>query len=150
MYELTFESKLCATKEQVWQWITSTAGITQETMPFLRMTFPKGTVSLTQATVQPGKRLCRSYLLFLGFIPFDYSDLTLMKIEPLVGFIEQSPMGTMKFWQHIRTIRVLDNKSVILKDELTFQPRIFGTVVCWITKYFFQHRHKILRKKFLN
>jgi len=87
---IRFESTLRAPSERVWEWITSVEGISAEMRPFFRMTTPKQMKSLADIRVQPGARMFRSYVFLFGFLPIDYSDMTLVELTPGVGFVEQS------------------------------------------------------------
>jgi ligand-binding SRPBCC domain-containing protein len=146
--ELVFESRLHASTEAVWQWMTSIQGISAEMWPYFRMTVPPGVRSLGDVSTQPGKRLFRSRVFLFGFLPIDYSDLTLLELTPSEGFVEQSPMGSMDLWRHERRIRVdPDGRGVILSDHLTFEPRWARTIVAWFIRRVFQHRHAVLRRQ---
>jgi ligand-binding SRPBCC domain-containing protein len=148
---LRFESKLFARPEDLWSWITSAQGITSEIMPFMKMTMPRGLRSLQDFEFVPGRRLFRSYLLLGGWIPMDYSDLTLLQLKPNEGFIEQSPMASMLLWRHERWIRPdpqSEGNSMILVDELTFQPRFAAAIVRFFVRKLFEHRHQVLRRQF--
>ncbi|MEO1894211.1 MAG: hypothetical protein ABGX84_15465 [Alcanivorax sp.] len=147
-YSIRFESTLRASPERVWEWITSVEGISAEMRPFFRMTIPKHMQSLADVRVEPGTRMFRSYVFLFGFLPIDYSDMTLVKLTPGVGFVEQSPMGSMKLWRHERYIAPCDSEpdSVLLVDQLTFQPRMARGLVGWFIRRVFTHRHKVLRE----
>lgn len=146
---IRFESKLRAPTERVWEWITSVEGISAEMRPFFRMTTPKQMQSLADVRVQSGTRMFRSYVFLFGFLPIDYSDMTLVQLNPGVGFVEQSPMGSMKLWRHERYIASCDSEpeAVLLVDQLTFQPRMASGLVGWFIRRVFTHRHKVLREK---
>ncbi len=144
---LKFESKLSAPRERVWEWITSLEGISAEMWPFFLMTAPKQIRSIEDVGVKLGTPLFRSYVFLFGFLPIDYSDLTLIELQRGQGFVEQSHMGSMKLWRHER--RILSDPSepsaVLLVDNLTFQPRLARGVVSWFIRRVFEHRHAILR-----
>lgn len=145
---LRFESKLRAPRERIWAWITSVEGISREIWPFFRMTAPKGVRSLADLTLQPGVRMFRSHVFLFGVLPIDYSDMTLLELTPGVGFIEQSPMGSMKLWRHERHIMPCPNEpdTYLLVDQLTFQPRMAKRLVAGFIRRVFNHRHQVLRK----
>ncbi|MEW6078010.1 MAG: hypothetical protein AB1724_09375 [Thermodesulfobacteriota bacterium] len=111
----------------------------------MRMSAPPGVTDLTSIVVTPGKRLFRSWILLFGVIPFDFSDLTLESLEPGVGLVEQSPMGSMRLWRHVRRIEAA-SAGCILTDELTFEPRFAGRLTNRIIKAFFRHRHRMLAR----
>ena len=146
-FSLRFESRLCAPIENVWAWITSVKGIRAEMWPFFIMTVPKGVRSLSDIQITPGTRMFRSYVFLFGLLPVDYSDMTLLELNPGHGFIEQSPMGSMKLWRHERQIAPCpsDSSMVVFVDQLTFQPRMAGRFVGWFIRRVFIHRHKVIR-----
>ena len=145
---IRFESKLRASPERIWEWITSVEGISAEMRPFFRMTTPKRMRSLADVRVQPGTRMFRSYVFLFGFLPIDYSDMTLVQLNPGVGFVEQSPMGSMKLWRHERYMApcASEPEAVLLVDQLTFQPRMARGLVGWFIRRVFTQRHKVLRE----
>lgn len=100
--------------------------------------------------MRPGVPLFRSRILLLGLLPIDHSDLTLLELEPGVGFIEQSRMGSMKLRRHERHIVPCpgDPAAVVLVDRLTFQPRRMKPLVDWFIRRVFKHRHDVLRANF--
>jgi ligand-binding SRPBCC domain-containing protein len=144
---LRFESKLHGPASRVWGWINSIEGISAEMWPFFRMTTPKGIRSLSDMQIKPGVRMYRSYVLLFGVLPIDYSDITLVALDSGRGFVEQSPMGSMKFWRHERRILpcLSDPSAVLLVDQLTFRPRMARRLVGWFIRHVFTHRHKVLR-----
>ncbi len=146
--DFVVESSLAASPEAVWRWITSIDGITAEMWPYFRMTVPRGIRSLADVTVQPGARLFRSRVLLFGVLPIDYSDLTLLELTPGDGFVEESPMGSMKLWRHERRVRpTADGRGAVLTDHLTFEPRWARSVVEWFIRCVFRHRHAVVRRR---
>lgn len=147
--ELAFESELSASPEEVWAWITSIRGIRLEMAPLLRMTTPRGVRSLEDLLENPalrlGERLFRSRLLLFGVLPIDYSDLTLIELRPGAGFIEESPMGSMRRWRHERTI-VRSERGVYLRDRLVFEPRLPARLAEPVVRQLFTHRHRMLKR----
>ena len=147
---MTFQSELRAPASRVWEWITSVKGISAEMWPYFRMTAPRNVRTLNDLPFRPGQRLFRSYLFLFGALPIDYSDMTLIELDPGNGFVEQSPMGSMKLWRHERRIlaSTSDPEVILLIDRLTFQPRIARWLAAWFIRRIFQHRHKILCSRF--
>jgi ligand-binding SRPBCC domain-containing protein len=145
---LRLESTLRAPAERVWEWITSIEGISTEMWPIFRMTTPRGVRTLADVKVEPGVRMFRSWVFLFGFLPIDYSDMTLLELHPGQGFIEQSPMGSMKSWRHERRISgsPSDPSAVVLVDQLTFEPRFARRFVGWFIRRVFTHRHAVLRR----
>jgi ligand-binding SRPBCC domain-containing protein len=144
-FERTFSSRLSAPPAAVWDWITSFDGIGLEMAPYLSMSCPPGIDRIRPEDVVPGRRLFRSTIRLFALLPIDYSDLTLVGIEPGVGFVEQSPMGSMRRWRHARRIEP-DGAGSVLVDELTFEPRFGGRAAARVIEFFFNHRHRNLRR----
>ena len=145
---MRFESKLTAPPERVWEWIASVKGISEEMWPYFRMTAPRSVQSLADVQIRPGVPMFRSYVFLFGVLPIDYSDMTLLEFNNGVGFIEQSPMGSMTLWRHERQIvpHPSDPGAVMLVDQLTFRPRMARHLVTWFIRRVFTHRHKVLRE----
>jgi ligand-binding SRPBCC domain-containing protein len=157
--ELVFRSALRASPARVWEWMTSVDGIAAELWPFFRMTMPPGVRSLTDVASsaasgvpirwQPGKLLFRSHVFLFGILPIDRSDLTLLELTPGTGFVEESPMLSMRLWRHERWLTpTADGAGVILTDRLTFAPRWATPLVAWFIARTFTHRHAVLRRAF--
>jgi len=84
-----------------------------------------------------------------GIVPIDYSDLTLLELTPGNGFVEQSPMGSMKLWRHERRIQTAHPGDVVtVTDRLTFEPGWASALVVRFIKKVFEHRHDVLRRHF--
>jgi len=145
--ELTFTSDLACPPDQVWSWITSMRGISQELAPILKMTAPQGVTDIADVKVEPGQRLFRSWVLLFGVLPIDRSDLTLLSLEPGKGFLEQSPMLSMRLWRHERQLEA-SGEGTLLTDRLTFEPRIATFVTRWFIRTVFNHRHRVLEEHF--
>lgn len=145
---LRFASKLRATPQRVWEWIASVDGISAELWPILRMTAPKHIASLDDLQIEPGVRMFRSYVFLFGVLPIDYSDMTLLQLDRGRGFVEQSPVGSMKLWRHERRIEPCpsDPQAVVLVDQLTFRPRMAKRFAKWFINRVFTHRHAVLRR----
>jgi len=141
---LEFASELSAPPEKVWSWMTSVKGISAELWPVMRMTTPAGATTIGDVTVVPGKRLFRSWVLLFGIVPIDRSDLTLVSIDPGRGFVEESPMLSMKLWRHERTISANRDRT-LLTDTLTFEPRFVPRFTTWFIRKVFEHRHRVLK-----
>lgn len=150
MISLEFKSKLKTSRETLWQWITSTEGIAAELSPLIRMTAPKGISSLKDLKVRPKTRLFRSYIFLLGIVPMGFSDMTLQELNENEGFIEKSPMSSMKSWRHERRIDQdpTDPSCVILVDRLDFEPWLAEKTTTWLVKKLFENRHRVLRERF--
>jgi hypothetical protein len=65
-----------------------------------------------------------SWVFLLSFLPIDWVHLTLLELDEGRGFVEQSPMRSMKLWRHERRIDPTSNDCV-LTDMFTCASR-FG------------------------
>ena len=146
-HTLEFSTQVATSPIEAWQWITSFDGISKEMAPYMRMSAPKGVANLADVALVPGQRLFRSWISLFGVLPFDYSDLTLLSLEEGSGFVEQSPMGSMRLWRHERRIMPLPGPSAgcIIADTLTFEPRLAAGLSRRIVRAFFEHRHRKLK-----
>lgn len=146
-YTLEFSTRLAASPSDVWKWITSFDGISKEMAPYMQMSAPKRVAKLGDVKIVPGQRLFRSWITLFGVLPFDYSDLTLLSLEEGSGFVEQSPMGSMRLWRHERRITPLADSAAgcTITDTLTFEPRLAGGISRRIVHAFFEHRHRQLQ-----
>ena len=149
MLTMRFESKLRCDRSTAWAWITSLDGISAEMRPYFRMTAPAGVRSLADVDVTPGEPMFRSRVFLFGVLPIDHSDLTLLELRTGDGFVEQSPMRSMRHWRHER--RILDGSdgesAVVVEDRLTFEPRWAAPLVGWFIRRVFEHRHRVLRSR---
>jgi len=68
------------------------------------MTVPRGFERLDPERVELGRPLGRSWVLLFGLIPFDYDEITLVRLEEGRGFLERSQMLTQRTWEHERTL----------------------------------------------
>ena len=145
--DLIFHSELRASRDRVWAWITSVEGISRELWPILKMTAPRNARSIQDVLIEPGKPLFRSWILLFGVLPVDRSDLTLLQLEEGTGFVEESPMLSMSLWRHERSLAT-NGEGTILKDMLTFKPRLATPLMKWFIQTVFTHRHVVLRRQF--
>jgi hypothetical protein len=148
--EITVSSRLAATPAQVWERAITPEGIRDEMHPFLRMTIPAGVERLDPESVELGKKIGRSWILLFGLLPFDYDDITLVRIDPGRGFLERSPMLSQRVWEHERTVEPEPDGSCLVTDRVRWQPRLglpsrpLRPVIAW----FFRHRHHRLQRHF--
>ena len=145
--KLEFESVLKAGPDKVWEWATSGTGINKELFPILRMTSLGSFKTEDLHKFELGVPLGKSWLLLFGFLPIDYSYLTLIEIRPGEGFLEQSPMLSMKLWRHERIIKN-HHEGCIIRDVLTYEPRLFPSICSTFVKILFRNRHKKLKNEF--
>ncbi|HME50892.1 MAG TPA: hypothetical protein VKM55_01620 [Candidatus Lokiarchaeia archaeon] len=109
------------------------------------MTAPRNVNSIDDIDIVPGKRLFRSKIYLFGFLPFGHDDMTLVEFTPGKGFIEQSPMTSMRLWRHQRDISEAEGGTFIT-DQLTFEPVHAARLIGWFMNRVFQHRHKVIMR----
>jgi ligand-binding SRPBCC domain-containing protein len=147
--EIVVTSRLGASPAAVWDRVISPEGINDEMRPWLRMTLPPGVERLDPETVELGKPIGRSWILLFGLIPFDYDDVTLVRLDPGRGFLERSTMLSQRSWEHERTIEPTASGCQVT-DRVSWQPRLGmpGRPLRPAIGWFFRHRHKRLRRHF--
>lgn len=144
--EITATSELDADAEKIWARITDPAGINDELRPLMRMTVPAGARDFGLDDPEPG-RIGRSWLLLFGFLPFDYDDIAIVRLEPGQSFLERSSMLSMRLWEHERTLAPLEAGRCRVTDRVAWESRLplpgawFRPLVLAI----FNHRHRRLR-----
>jgi ligand-binding SRPBCC domain-containing protein len=152
--KFSIASRLAVPAEQVWSTISTAEGVNAELRPWLRLTWPVAAARLGPADVPLGKRLFRSWILLFGVLPFDFDDLTLIRIDPGRGFLEESSMLSQRLWRHERRIEPAADGSAgcTLTDEVSFVPRLvlqpLAPLVLGICKAVFRWRHRQLRARF--
>jgi len=133
----------------VWDRVTTPAGINDEMRPFLRMTIPRGLDRLDPESVELGERVGRSWILLFGLIPFDYDDLSLIRLDPGEGFLERSTMLSQQVWEHERALEPVEGGCKV-SDRVRWEPRLglpaapLRPIIAW----FFRHRHRRLVRHF--
>ena len=150
MPEFTQTSTVDAPVERVWERIITPEGVNAEFRPLFRMTFPKEIERLTPDSVPLGERLCRSWILLFGVLPIDYDDVTLVRVDPPHGFLERSPMLSMRAWEHERTLEPAEDGRTRVTDRIRFEPRIsfMGALARPIYRAVFRRRHRLLGRSF--
>jgi len=148
--EISVSSRLDAPREQVWNRVITPAGINDEMRPLMRMTLPRGMEKLDISDVEMGKRIGRSWILLFGLIPFDYDDLTLVRLDEGRGFLERSTMLSQRLWEHERTLVDAHGGGCEITDRVRWQPRLGlpPQPLRPLIRFFFRHRHKRLRRRF--
>jgi hypothetical protein len=147
--EIALSSGLDADPEALWARITEPAGINDELRPLMRMTVPAGATDFGLADPEPG-RIGRSWLLLFGFLPCDYDDIAIVRIEPGRGFLERSSMLSMRLWEHERTLTPLGEGRCRITDRVGWEPRLPlpGALFRPLVLAVFRHRHRRLRLRF--
>jgi len=150
MRDVITRSRLEAPAGTVWARIASFEGINDEFRPWLRMTAPRDVRAKGLEAVTLGERLCRSWILLLGVVPFDYDDITLVRLEPGRGFLERSTMLSQREWEHERTIEPDGDGRCTVTDRVAFTPRfrLPASLVTPLVRATFRHRHARLRRRF--
>ncbi len=133
----------------VWDRVTTPAGINDEMQPYLRMTLPRGLERIDPAEIEIGERIGRSWILLFGLLPFDYDDISLVRLDPGKGFLERSTMLSQRAWEHERTLEPVEGGCEVT-DRVRWEPRLgflaspLRPVIAW----FFRHRHRRLVRHF--
>lgn len=148
-YELTFESTLRGTREEVFRAFTSADGLVEEMRPYFRFTMPEGIRSLADVDFKPGEVAYSTRVWLFGIVPIGRFDVTLLELVPNEGFVEESPLAGMRYWRHERRLSDGAEKGeVVLRDKVQFEPAIGGALSKRFIEAFFRHRHEVLRKRF--
>ncbi len=144
--EIAVSSELDASAEAVWARAIDPAGINYELRPLMRMTVPRGAEDFGLDELEPG-HIGRSWVYLFGLVPFDYDDLTIVRVEPGRGFLERSSMLSMRLWEHERTVTPLGGGRCRVEDRLAWEPRLPlpGSLLRPLIRFVFAHRHRRLR-----
>ena len=147
--EFSFSTRLRAPAREVWAHASRLSGVNAELAPLARMTSSRAFSELDLERAPLGTRAFRSWILAFGFLPIDYDDLTLIELEPGRRFLERSPMGTQRVWQHERIVEPAEGGCVV-SDRVRFVPRIglLGPLHLAIFRLAFGLRHRNLRRRF--
>lgn len=151
MGSFTVTSTVDAPRAAVWERVTSFSGVNGELMPWMRMTPPRRWRDARIDTVPTGVPLGRGTTWYLGFMPLDYDWMSLAEVVPGVSFHEVSTMGTMRHWEHRRTLEPTgDGVGTRVTDVIVFQPRLAFTEAATgrILRALFAHRHRRLAAHF--
>jgi hypothetical protein len=148
-FEFEVSSVVPASPAAVWARVSTMEGVNAELRPLARMTYPAGIDRLDSAVVPLGQRLFRSWILLFGVLPVDYDDLTLVRVEPGRGFLEQSSLLTQRRWVHERLLDAVAGGCRVT-DRIGFEPRVpfGGGVMRAVFHFFFRHRHRRLARAF--
>lgn len=143
-------SRLAAPAQAVWERVITPAGVNDEMRPLMRMTVPRGLDDFNIEDAELGVPIGRSWVLLFGLVPFDYDDLTLVRVEPGRGFLERSRMLSQRLWEHERTIEPDGEGACIVTDRVAWEPRlpVPGALLAPLIGTFFRHRHSRLRRRF--
>ena len=86
------------------------------------MTVPRRLRHTSLDEVEFGVRVCRSWVLVLGFVPFEYDDLVIVERGPGLRFLERSSTLVARTWQHERMV-VPAASGCRLSDRVSLDPR---------------------------
>lgn len=147
-------STLAQPADEVWAGVTTPSGINWELRPWLRMTVPRRLRRLSLQDVELGELVCRSWVLLLGLIPFEYDDLVLMERGPGLRFLEFSSTLATGTWQHERVVEPLTS-GCTLTDRVCFAlrpglARLPGLAATYgrVVRAIFAHRHRRLEARY--
>lgn len=145
--EITVSSALAASAEAVWARAIDPEGINYELRPLMRMTVPRDAENFGLDELEPG-RIGRSWIFLFGLIPFDYDDLSIVRVEPGRSFLERSTMLSMRVWEHERTVTPLGEGRCRVEDRLAWELRLPlpGAWLRLIIGFVFRHRHRRLQR----
>jgi ligand-binding SRPBCC domain-containing protein len=138
----------------VWRHATTPAGINAEFEPWMRMSVPRRLRDTSLEEVELGVRVCRSWVLVLGVVPFEYDDLVIVERGPGLRFLERSSTLVARTWQHERTVVATDH-GCRLTDRISLEPRSAvgrvpgsAAMVRRAVEAIFAHRHRRLAARF--
>lgn len=142
-------SELQAGAEAVWARAIDPAGINYELGPLMRMTVPRGVEDFGLDDPEPG-HIGRSWVLLFGLVPFDYDDITVVRVESGRGFLERSTMLSQRLWEHERTLTPRGDGRCQVTDRVAWEPRLPlpGNLLRPLIRFVFNHRHRRLRRFF--
>jgi hypothetical protein len=145
--EITVASELDADAAAVWARAIDPDGINYELGPLMRMTVPRGAEDFGLDDLEPG-RIGRSWVLLFGFVPFDYDDITVIRVEPGRSFLERSTMLSQRLWEHERTVDPGGDGRCRVTDRVAWEPRLPlpGALLRPLILAIFRHRHRRLRR----
>jgi ligand-binding SRPBCC domain-containing protein len=147
--EFVTRSRLPAAPERVWEHVSTMEGVNYELAPLFRMTHPPGVDRIDESLGELGRPVFRSRVLLFGLIPVDYDDITIVRLDPGRGFLERSPLGTQRLWEHERVIQP-DGAGCELVDRVAHDPRVpvAQRAQSALLRRVFHHRHRRLRRRF--
>ena len=147
--EFVTRSRLAAAPERVWEHISTMEGVNHELAPLFRMTHPAGVDRIDESLGELGTPVFRSWVLLFGLIPVDYDRITIVRLDEGRGFLERSPLGTQRLWEHERRIQPAEAGCVVV-DRVLHEPRLVlgARRQSALLRQLFRHRHRRLRARF--
>jgi hypothetical protein len=148
-YSIVRSSRLAASADRVWDHAVTMSRVNAELWPLARMSYPREAATLSLSPEQIGRPLFRSTIYFLGLLPVDYDEITIVEFEPGRRFLERSRMFTQAVWQHERTVESCAGGCTIT-DRIDFSPRLrlFAPLYRPVFAAAFALRHHRLRQLF--
>jgi len=147
-------SRLAAPVTEVWDHVTTMAGVNAELAPWVRMTHPGRMTRLDDAPELIGRPVAfHSWLLAGGVLPFDRHGLGLVSVEQFAdgggAFVEESSSWLQRRWRHERDV-IADGDGCRVTDRLVVEPRLGlnRPVVARVVPWLFDRRHRVLRERF--
>ena len=149
--EITVSSRLAATPVRGLGASDHAGGDQRRDAPVPADDLPAGVERLDPESVELGEKIGRSWILLFGLLPFDYDDITLVRLDPGRGFLERSRMLSQ---------RVLGTRTDVWSPTRTGLPRsptgsagsrasaLPAAPLRPVIGWFFRHRHKRLRRHF--
>ena len=145
--KLCFRSKCNINPDALWISINCIKSLNRELRPVMYMTCPNDYKEKPFDEYPAGIHTFKSYVLFLGFIPIERTNIKMIQIFPGRGFSEDSTMIFSSSWKHKR-ILISDGDGTIVTDELDITHRliIFKPVLWLFANMIFFVRHGKLKK----
>jgi ligand-binding SRPBCC domain-containing protein len=141
-----------APPERVWARVVTPEGINDELRPWMTMSMPRGSESLTVDTIVVGAPVGRCWMRLFGVLPFDYDDLIIAELWPGRGFHEESTMLSMRLWRHERTVESTGDAKTVVRDRITFELRaplrLLTPIIAAGIGALFTHRQRRLQRHF--
>jgi ligand-binding SRPBCC domain-containing protein len=138
-------TELTRPADEVWAAVTTPAGVNAELGPFVRMSFPKGSMDDLMSAPRD-EPIFVSWLLAFGVLPFDRHVFVLHDAGER-HFIETSHSTLQKLWRHERYVTPT-GQGCSVRDVVTVVPRFSfaGPTSRAIAAAVFRHRHRRLKK----
>jgi len=150
--KFSHSSEIEAPIATVWRFATSPAGINHELMPILRVTVPRASRGVSLDEIEAGYYVGRCWMLLAGFLPVDYTKMTIAEIDPGTRFLERSTMGAIRQWQHERTFESLNPGRTRVTDSIKYELRLplpgLASLAAHVIGLLFRHRHRRLARHF--
>lgn len=148
----THSSEVATPVAALWNFVTTPEGMNYELRPLIRMTVPRTMRGRTVDDVEPGDHLGRSWLLLGGFVPFEFDDITVAELDIGRRFMERSAMGSIRVWQHERSLQPLDTGGTRITDSIEYELRFplpgLERFTGHVLGLLFRHRHRRLSERF--